>query len=246
LFFSCPAYTQSIIENWDTTAAIPDETRGWDRNAGPAIISSGLGTGNYATTGTIVFLPELAIPSNQAVNEGFSNQFVGNKNYEEMGVTKISYLARFDFSDSLVQSVPTSVLLLSGEIVPDPLFPGQFVLPRIWRTSDNEMVRDAGWEEFEFPIDFTLNHLPEGWQAYPDTPETWDTVKRDVDQIIVIFNVYFYDIISLPNRWDVSLDNFEVQLGPDPIAVPTAHSRALIVLAFLIGTIGVLRSFRTS
>lgn len=83
---------QVILEDWDTTPESPDVTRGWDRDEGPALVLSEPERGNFITTATVFTAPLLAVPDAQGVTSDFSNGFVGEKSYLEMGVSKFSYL----------------------------------------------------------------------------------------------------------------------------------------------------------
>jgi hypothetical protein len=224
---------QVILEDWDTTPESPDVTRGWDRDEGPALVLSEPERGNFITTDIVFTAPLLAVPDAQGVTSDFSNGFVGEKSYLEMGVSKFSYLARLDETQAPSGTANTSLLLLTDQFVPDPKF-GGFVRPRIWLISEEQVSLDEGWKNFEFEVDFSSDELPTEWRAYPDSNETWNLVKNDVDQVIVYFTAYQYGLISLPSRRGGSLDDFRVQLGPHPVAVPLVQGRFLSIVATLI------------
>lgn len=234
---------QVILEDWDTTPESPDVTRGWDRDEGPALVLSEPERGNFITTATVFTAPLLAVPDAQGVTSDFSNGFVGEKSYLEMGVSKFSYLARLDETQAPSGAANTSLLLLTDQFVPDPKF-GGFVRPRIWLISEEQVSLDEGWKNFEFEVDFSSDKLPTEWRAYPDSNETWNLVKNDVDQVIVYFTAYQYGLISLPSRRGGSLDDFRVQLGPHPVAVPLVQGRFLSIVATLILLTGWVRLYQ--
>lgn len=231
---------QTITEDWDTTPEVPDITRGWDRDEGPALVVSEPERGNFITTDIVFTAPLLAVPDAQGVTSDFSNGFVGEKSYLEMGVSKFSYLARLDETQAPSGAANTSLLLLTDQLVPDPKF-GGFVRPRIWLISEEQVSLDEGWKNFEFEVDFSSDELPTEWRAYPDSNETWNLVKNDVDQVIVYFTAYQYGLISLPSRRGGSLDDFRVQLGPDPVAVPIGEGRFFWIFALLVFLVAAAR-----
>lgn len=233
------AFSQSVVlEDWDSTPAVPDEVRGWGSVEGPAELESGLGTGNFARARRIFILPNaLTVPVGNDPSTWFSNDFVGDKDYAALGVSKVSYLARHDevMSTIQIQAVPTSFVLSSEEMVPDPEDPSNTIFPLIWKVSDNEMTLGGGWTQFEFEIPSQSPALPPGWRAYPDEPSTWTSVISDVDQVGVVFTRFDIGIGGIQAVWENAIDDFTVEIG-EAQAVPVASCWALTIL--IVGLLG--------
>lgn len=231
------------IEDWDATPAIPNDTRGWGNVEGAATLEHNNETGHYARAQPVVILPNaLSVPWQADPGEWISNEFVGNKDYQEIGVTGIHYLARHDEGPGSmfqVPSVQTSVMLVSSAEVPHPGQPGEMVLPRVWSVSDNRMHLGEGWTAFRFSLDSQSEQLPHGWNAYPDEPGTWAHVISDVDQIGVVFARYDVGIGGVLAFWNNALDNFTIERGGnEPVDVPIASNSSLALLAALLLILG--------
>ncbi len=247
LLLASGAYSQVIVvEDWDSTPEVPDQVRGWGSVEGPAELESGLGTGNFARAQRIFIPPNaLAVPFGNDPSTWFSNDYVGDKNYAELEVTKVSFLARHDAVDGASQpsSLPASFVLVSGEMVPDPADPSQMIFPLVWVISENRMFLGEGWAEFQFDIPTNSETLPEGWQAYPDEPSTWTSVISDVDQLGVVFGPFGIGVGGVPSVWENAIDNFTVEFGR-PQIVPSISTFGVGLLIALILAVGIFAARR--
>ncbi len=241
-------FSQSVfVEDWDSTPAVPDEVRGWGSVEGAAELESGLGTGNFVRAQRIFIPPNaLAVPFGNDPSTWFSNEYVGDKNYAQLEVAKVSFLARHDAVDGASQppSLPASFVLVSGEMVPDPADPSEMIFPLVWVISENRMFLGDGWAEFQFDIPSNSETLPEGWQAYPDEPSTWASVISDVDQLGVVFGPFGIGVGGVPSIWENAIDNFTVEFGR-PRIVPSISNFGISLLIALVLGVGVLAARRS-
>lgn len=215
---------------------------------GPAELESGQGTGNFARARRIFILPNaLTVPVGNDPTTWFSNEYVGDKDYAALGVSKVSYLARHDevMSTIQVQAVPTSFVLSSEEMVPDPADPSNMIFPLVWKISENEMTLGGGWTQFEFEIPSQSPTLPAGWRAYPDEPSTWTSVISDVDQVGVVFAPFDIGIGGIQAVWENAIDNFTVEFGSAE-EIPAMSPAGVMVLLFGMLAVGLLSASRRS
>ena len=247
--FSHDVCSQTLaVEDWDSTPEITDQVRGWGSVQGAAELESGLGTGNFARAERIASIPNfLSVPAGSDPALWFSNDFVGDRDYSGLGVDRVSFLARHDEVEFAIQvsAVPTSLLMVSGDPVPDPEDPTNMVLPFVWTISENQMILDGGWTLFEFEIPSSSPTLPQGWLAFPDDPSTWNSVIADVDQISVVFAPFDIGIGGIPAVWENAIDNFVVEAGGVE-SVPSMSIFGLVLLIAGILLIGVLVSIRST
>ena len=237
---------EAVFEDWDSTPAVPDGVRGWGSVEGPAELESGLGTGSFARAQRIFILPNaLTVPVGNDPTTWFSNDYVGDKDYAALGVSKVSYLARHDevMSTIQIQAVPTSFVLSSEEMVPDPADPSNMIFPLVWKISENEMALGGGWTQFEFEIPSQSPTLPAGWRAYPDEPSTWTSVISDVDQVGVVFAPFDIGIGGIQAVWENAIDNFTVEFGSAE-KVPAMSPVGLVAMVFGMLAVGLVAASR--
>lgn len=249
LHLSSETFSQSVvIEDWDSTPQVPDEVRGWGSVKGPAELESGLGTGNHARAQRAGTIPNfIRVPTGGDPSTWFSNEYVGDKDYAALDVTRVSFLARHDEVEFATQvaAVPTSLFLRSEELVPDPSNPTEMVLPFVWVVSENVMTLGGGWTVFQFDIPSGSVELPEGWRAFPDDPSTWSTVISDVDQVAIYFAPFEIGIGGIPSIWENAIDNFTVEFGSAE-EIPAMSLAGLGVLLFGMMGVGLLVASRRS
>ena len=246
-FLSPAVFSQSVVtEDWDSTPAVPDQVRGWGSVQGPAELESGLGTGNFARARRITILPNaLTVPVGNDTSTWFSNEFVGDKNYAALGVPRVSFWARHDEVEfaNQVAAIPTSFVLSSGEMVPDPADPTNMIFPLVWVVSENQMTLDGGWTAFEFEIPSGSPTLPAGWRAYPDEPSTWTSVISDVDQLGVVFTQFDIGIGGPQWVWENAIDNFALEFGAAE-SVPAFSAKGVSVLIAVMLGLGLIVAYQ--
>ena len=214
-----------LVEDWNSTPAIPDDVRGWGSHRGSALLEGGLGTGSYARAQPTLSPPNyLGVPWQGDASQWFSNEFVGDKDYRSMRVSRIS-------------SLPNAHSTGRGQDIP----------PRVWAVSENVMTLGGGWTSFDFLVPSQQVDLPSGWRAYPDQEQTWSQVITDVDRILIVFGRYEVDIGGAPFLWLNAVDDFKIEFcGSGMASVPTTSYSALLCLSVFTFLIGLGRLMRWS
>jgi len=239
------AWSFQILEDWETTAPIPDESRGWGTNIGPIFVENDSVFGSVARAQSFAAPHVILIPWQSDGSAPPGSEYVGSVDYAQLGVTRVSFYLRHDVIPLAFQSprVPITLGFASDTEVPDPENPGQMMRPSVWQTSENEVILGGGWEPFSYELLASSPTLPAGWNQDPVHPETWSQVMTDVDRVVVFFGTFLPPPRGgLQNPWDTSLAEFELELhGGPPENVPSLSRFGIgFVVLFLIG-FGLLR-----
>lgn len=234
-----------FIEDWDTTPAVPDELRGW-RNSGNGLGQLGHDGVNGFFFRTIEFSnPILFVGTSSSpdFSTWLNNDYVGNKDYRRLGVSRIAFDAIHNDIPGVTQSPSPrlSLLFAAAELVPDPNNPGVEAIPFIWTISDEGLDLNGGWQQLEFDIPFEETSPPDGWFVYPESDANWNLVMQQVDDIRICFCPFQIGLGGLLLSWDVGVDNFTVITGNvlEAQPVPGLNRFGIYASILLIGVLAI-------
>jgi len=247
IFLSNNAFGISVffIEDWDTTPAVPNELRGW-KNAGNGLAQLGQrGVDDFFFRAIEQSNPVLFVGTSSSpdFSSWLSNDYVGDKKYRQLGVSRIAFEAIHNEVPFFPQasSFRMSLLFAAAELVPDPNNPGVDTIPFVWTISNERVDLNGGWKRLEFDIPIEETSPPDGWFVYPESDANWNLVMEQVDDIRICFCAYQIGLGGLLRAWDVGLDNFTVITGDlqKPQPVQSLNRFGIYVLTFLIGLVAI-------
>lgn len=172
-----------FIEDFDTTPAVPDAQRGWTASvfAEAHHGAGGNPDGHLRADPVGIFIPQFR------TEYGLVNDYVGDKNYAEVGISEIAFDFNLISQVGGATEVPITLMLVNDGGTPND----QNDDTAAYYVSEQAPPQaGGGWVTYTFPIPSGEATLPDGWALYDMggavVPSIdWIDVITDVDRIVI-------------------------------------------------------------
>jgi hypothetical protein len=172
-----------FVEDFDTTPAVPDAKRGWTASVFSESHQAvgGNPDGHLLAQPVGIFIPQFR------TEYGLVNDYVGDKDYAEIGISQISFDFNLMSQAGGATQVPITLMLVTDGGTP---YDQNDDTAAYFVSQQDPPVAGGGWVTYTFPIPSGEDKLPDGWALYdmggaPVPGVDWIDVITDVDRIVI-------------------------------------------------------------